>query len=77
MKNLNWNTGRMYTPEGQLIEAALVASDEDEFGFTWHTVEFHDRSRMVSGRITNLLDFTETAIMAAYDAGYYQSIQPN
>lgn len=75
MKAIKFNTGRQYTPQGQLVVAYQVGEPEkgDIFGCEWLTVRFIDVSRMVSGEIA-VLGLTENHVMAAYDGGHYESV---
>jgi hypothetical protein len=66
---IQFNTGRLYTQEGQVI----VATNDGT------TIQFHDTSRMVAGWIecnefTRDLTSTELAkhVMHCYDRGMYR-----
>lgn len=75
MKAIKFNTGRTYTPEGQVVIAYQVgeeAQDED-FGLTFLTVRFVDVSRMVSGEVT-VTALSERQVMTEYDNGRYKNI---
>lgn len=64
---LKFNTGRGYSPEGQIITAVLVSTAPCPlFGTPLHTVDFHDVTRGIRGRVT-VCDFTEASVLAAYD----------
>lgn len=71
MDKIEFNTGRQYAPEGQIIEATVVERTTcpilqcEEL-----VVEFDDKTRHIRGRIT-CWAFTQEAIMACYDRGYY------
>lgn len=75
MKAIKFNTGRQYTPEGQVVVAYQVGEPEkgDIFGCDWLTVRFIDLSRMVSGEIV-VLGLTEKDVMTSYDGGHYRSV---
>jgi len=76
MKAIKFNTGRSYTPEGQVIVAYQVGESEKDEDFPeveWVVVRFLDLSRMVSGEITTM-GLTESNIMGLYDAGHYRNV---
>ena len=60
-KTLRFNTGRLYTANGQRIVATL--HDDG-------VVTFHDHDRMITGEIDGC-GFAQTEIMRAYDSGQY------
>lgn len=71
----SWNTGRLYTNAGQLMEAI--------FDPATGRVEFKDKSRMVNGFFVispDLIDLVETDadlqrfVMNEYDHGNYTNI---
>ena len=71
---ISFNTGRQYTAEGQKIEAKLVDVEVCTlFGVDLYVVDFHDTSRHIAGRV-KIEQLNQAAVMAAYDAGNYQSI---
>lgn len=78
MERIEFNTGRQYTAQGQIVVALLLKTEVDEIfpgcDLTTCTVEFHDKSRHVAGTI-QVNAFTEQEIMGAYDRGAYNSIQ--
>lgn len=65
-QELEFNTGRLYTAEGQEIKATVLDITEDGH----YRVHFDDTSRMISGEVEVSL-FTQSAIMIEYDAGRY------
>ena len=75
-----FNTGRGYTPEGQIIsyEATLVKVEGDDF-FTGYdaTIKFDDDSRMISGDIECYfvnkpsVKEVEAELLYMYDQGKY------
>ena len=70
-KPLQFNTGRGYSAEGQIITASVVSVAPCEiFGTPLLTVDFHDVTRGVKGRVV-VDSFTEAAVLAAYDKGGY------
>lgn len=75
MKAIKFNTGRQYTPEGQVVVAYQVGEPDidEEFGMTFLTVRFIDLSRMVSGEIT-ITELTERAVMHFYDMTSYKNV---
>lgn len=78
MKAIKFNTGRQYTPEGQVIVAYQVDEPGKAPGsdFDWITVRFIDTSRMVSGEVF-IPSLTERDVMASYDGGYYKNVWIN
>lgn len=72
MQAILFNTGREYTPDGQVIVAWVVHESADEFG-PIYTVRFQDTSRRVGGEIKGLGAFTQEAVMARYDLTQYNS----
>lgn len=75
MKAIKFNTGRQYTPEGQIIVAYQVgeAVHDEEFDMTFLTVRFIDLSRGVSGEI-GVTELTERAVMHFYDLTRYKNV---
>lgn len=73
MKAIKFNTGRQYTPEGQVIVAWVHNEQTDEWG-TSYCVRFFDKTRNITGEISFCHAFTENAIMAGYDAGNYKCV---
>jgi len=71
----DFNTGRMYSPDGQIIKAKIIKSEKCSVMPEWnivHTVEFHDTTRGIKGTMEVDGDYVTTdKIMAAYDAGRY------
>jgi len=65
-QELKFNTGRLYTAEGQQIKATVLDITEDG----QYSVHFEDTSRMISGVVEVGL-FPQSAIMSEYDAGRY------
>lgn len=68
MKTIEFNTGRMYTTEGQFIKATL---HDDGM------VTFMDHSRMVDGefKLGKHCSFDQTEVMHWYDSGTAGSSQ--
>lgn len=60
-----WNTGRLYSEDGQKIIAIQV---NDENG---NRVLFFDLTRKVEGRISDPFDFRRARIMTVYDRTEY------
>jgi len=76
MKEIKFNTGRKYTPEGQWIEAFSVGDYWNDSDFTQY-VCFNDLSRGITCKTTIPCELTEKAIMRIYDmdtGGLLQSI---
>jgi hypothetical protein len=72
---IKYITGRTYdTP--QVLEITIEARTEDEFGIEDVTATFKDASRNIQGRVSVAVfaDGIGAAVLAAYDAGRYQSI---
>lgn len=78
MKAIKFNTGRTYTPEGQVVIAYQVGetATDEEFGVAYMTVRFIDVSRMVSGEIT-VTKLAERDVMTEYDNGRYKNVWIN
>ncbi len=81
-KTIEFNTGREYSKEGQIIKATLYG-DIENFDYWANSnpdddpfVIFEDITRDIIGKIT-LCDLTESAIMNAYDSGNYQEAEYN
>lgn len=71
---MTFNTGRHYTPEGQVIKAMIVDVIQGDFWEeTEYLVHFWDQSRHIWGEIT-ISEFSEREIVSAYDKGGYKSI---
>jgi hypothetical protein len=66
MKTIEFNTGRKYTAEGQVVRATL--HDDG-------VITFMDHSRMIDGEFKNLgnTEFGPRMVMDMYDAGTYRS----
>lgn len=69
---IEFNTGRQYTPEGQKIEAWIVAVDSSTPDFPIHLVYFKDTSRMIDGYV-RVCRLTEQEVMTEYDNGRYRA----
>lgn len=65
-RTIQFNTGREYASEGQVITARLVHTHKNDV----HLVEFRDHTRCVWGTLL-CTKFTPDAIMYAYDRGHY------
>lgn len=73
-QKIEFNTGRHYGPEGQIIQAELVRVEACQiFGADVYVVRFNDLTRCIRGEVT-VLEFSESEIMAKYDAGRYALI---
>lgn len=71
---LKFNTGRGYSPEGQIITAQLISAARcSVFGTLLHTVDFNDTTRCVKGRVV-VDTFTPAAVLAEYDKGGYSDV---
>ena len=65
MKTIEFNTGRLYTAEGQIIKATLYPSGE---------VTFFDHSRQIDGQFTlGDAEFNARIVQQRYDGGQYTS----
>lgn len=67
MKTIEFNTGRKYTAEGQVVRATL--HDDG-------VITFMDHSRMIDGEfgpITPAQELTDRLVMAMYDNGTYRA----
>jgi len=67
MKTIEFNTGRKYTREGQVVRATL--HDDG-------VITFMDHSRMIDGEfgpITPAQELTQALVMAMYDNGTYKA----
>lgn len=73
MKAFKFNTGRQYTPEGQVIVCWLVDEGTDDGG-QFATVRFFDTARNITGEIATQHYTTERRIMEMYDGGFYKEI---
>jgi hypothetical protein len=79
-RTIEFNTGRYYGEEGQIIKAQEFGSFKD---FDWNDdsslpendpyIVFEDLTRGIKGKIT-LCPFTEEAIMNHYDKGFYTDL---
>lgn len=65
-RTIQFNTGREYAEEGQVITARLVHKHDDIVCL----VEFNDHTRAVYGTLL-CTSFTPNAIMHAYDRCHY------
>jgi hypothetical protein len=69
MKTISFNTGRLYSQNGQQVVAAM-----NDDGVCY----FYDRSRMIDGWITRRLPrLTPEAVMLNYDANNYAMSWPD
>ncbi len=59
---ISWNTGRLYTAEGQRIAAGRTAEG---------TVHFVDIDRQISGILTDQVPFHVAHVMQEYDHNRY------
>jgi hypothetical protein len=67
MKTIEFNTGRKYTAEGQVVRATLHADG---------VITFMDHSRMIDGEfgpIRPAQELTQALVMAVYDNSTYRS----
>ena len=70
-QKMEFNTGRHYSPDGQIIRAEVVRVEACQiFGEDVYIVRFDDVTRGIRGEVS-VLEFTESAIMRKYDAGQY------
>lgn len=67
---IEFNTGRQYTSEGQVVEAWVVAIDLTIPEIPFKIVYFNDKSRMISGYV-RVRALSEKEVMEAYDRGHY------
>lgn len=67
-KTIEFNTGRKYTAEGQVIKATI---HDDGM------VTFMDHSRGIDGEFQAIAPevFDKVEVMSAYDGGFYKSTQ--
>ncbi len=72
-KKLSFNTGRHYSPDGQPIEAEIVAVSGDPELFPDLHVKVVDTARHMKIEVV-VDDFSQDAIMKAYDEGNYKNI---
>lgn len=74
---ISFNTGRMYSPEGQLIEAVEVNGPFEMSAFFDDEPEqyilFIDHSRQIAGKV-KFTPCTESGVMQAYDNGWYNNV---
>lgn len=78
MRKIKFNTGRYYSPEGQIIEAQEFGTPLDLidwFDFTKNEqyVVFNDLTRQIKGKIP-FCKLCEEEIIKAYDEGNYEQI---
>lgn len=74
LKAHKFNTGRQYTPEGQVIVAWIHSEGKDEFG-AYVVVRFFDMSRNITGELNTPLHFVSNDyIMDLYDNGHYKCV---
>jgi hypothetical protein len=71
-----WNTVRFYGiyngERGQVIHARIKGDCiPDDINFEPFEVEFSDKTRNITG-VVKVYEFTESAILSAYDAGGYE-----
>lgn len=79
-KKLKWNTGRGYSPDGQIIEAVFTPERIDDHGDQVGTLDFNDETRGIYGRYTEVRftnrpisdDVFKTRVMDYYDRGGYE-----
>jgi len=71
LNSIEFNTGRKYTPEGQHLEAWVVAIDQSIPELPLNVVYFKDHSRMIDG-LVRVRSLTEKEVMEEYDNGRYQ-----
>lgn len=71
LNSIEFNTGRQYTPEGQLVEAWVLALDQSIPELPLKVVYFKDRSRMIDG-VVRVRSLTEKEVMEEYDHGRYE-----
>ena len=71
LNSIEFNTGRQYTPEGQLVEAWVLALDRSIPELPLKVVYFKDRSRMIDG-VVRVRSLTEKEVMEEYDHGRYE-----
>ncbi len=72
---IQYRTGRTYDAP-QVLEITIESRTEDEFGLEDVVATFKDASRRIQGRttVTVFADGIGAAVLAAYDAGRYQTI---
>jgi hypothetical protein len=72
---IKYNTGRVYDTE-QVLNICVESDVTDDFGLRDVVATFSDDSRHISGRVSVIVfsDGVGPAVLAAYDAGQYQSI---
>ncbi|WP_223508851.1 MULTISPECIES: hypothetical protein [unclassified Pseudomonas] len=71
LNSIEFNTGRQYTAEGQIVEAWVVAIDQSIPEWPVNVVYFKDRSRMIDG-LVRVRSLAEKDVMEAYDHGRYE-----
>ena len=85
MTTFTFNTGREYSPDGQIIEVVLINSKVSKFDHhdLFHIIHFNDTTRGITGELS-LFDYDqelikegfkegsafEKAILRQYDHGY-------
>ncbi|AVX93354.1 hypothetical protein [Pseudomonas psychrophila] len=70
LNSIEFNTGRQYSPEGQHVEAWVLAIDHSIPELPLKVVYFKDRSRMIDG-LVRVRSLTEREVMEEYDHGRY------
>lgn len=71
---ITFNTGRHYSPEGQIIEAeGFHQNIEDILEDLTPYVIFNDKTRKIKGKIMGCT-LVEDEIMLHYDSGNYEQI---
>jgi|LNAP01.1.fsa_nt_gb hypothetical protein len=71
LNSIEFNTGRQYTSEGQIVEAWVVGIDQSIPEWPVKVVYFKDRSRMIDG-LVRVRSLTEREVMEEYDHGRYE-----
>lgn len=74
-KQLEHATGRAYNGP-QVLKIEVESESTDDFGLCDIVATFRDDSRGISGRVKTVVfsDGIGAAVLAAYDAGRYQTI---
>lgn len=76
-----WNTGRLYTREGQIIAAVAEPTKVNEYGERVYSITFRDASRHITGRFETI----EPEIVSwglkrivgdVYDLGDWKDVRP-
>lgn len=81
LREIEFNTGRFYSKEGQIIKAVEYGTlyedlnwfNDEDIETLVQFVEFDDTTRGIKGRI-KFCRLTEEDIMRQYDLGNYQNI---